>query len=67
MARKTRTAQTAYAENAAKIAAALDALQKRLEQHAQDFEAKGSKNWGYVGDLAHIAETLETLTSEEGC
>ena len=67
MASKTRTAQTAYAENAAKIAAALDALQKRLEQHASDFETEGSKNWGYVGDLAHIAATLETLTSEEGC
>ena len=58
----TRTAKTAYSENAAKIATALDALHKRLEQHTRDFAAEGSKDWGYVGDLAHIAETLETLT-----
>jgi len=67
MSNQRRTAETAYAENSAKIAAALDALQKRLYQHVCDFENEGSKNWGYVGDLAHIAETVESLTSEEGC
>jgi hypothetical protein len=55
----------AYAENAETIKTMLDAIGKRLKAHRARFDtalATGRTDWGYVGDLGHVATVLTEIT-----
>jgi len=54
------SAAQAYKRRSQEIAKFLTTLDKQLKKHAQDFK-KNETNWGYVGDLGHIAEELKDL------
>ena len=57
--------RTAYRENAEKITAMLIDLSKRLEKHRTRFDKTldaGRTDWGYVGDLGHVAAELTKIT-----
>lgn len=58
--------RAAYTENVAKVKTMLEGIRKRLHAHATRFEASrraGRVDWGYVGDLGHVA-TLVTEISD---
>jgi hypothetical protein len=53
--------RAAYAENAREIAMQLNRLRNRLKTHKARFEASlcpGRIDWGYVGDLGHVATEI---------
>lgn len=60
-----QTAPECYAELRKEIAVLMNSIQTELKEHAE--RAKGSNDWGYVGDLGKIrqeaTEILETLIS----
>ena len=57
--------RTAYTGNADKIAALLTDLDIRLKTHRARFDAvlaAGRTDWGYPGDLGHVATVLTEIT-----
>ncbi len=42
----------------------LKSLEAKLAKHEKQFEDDGMTNWGFMGDLGHIAQTLHDLTDE---
>ena len=53
-----------YRENAERITAMLTDLSKRLEKHRTRFDVAleaGRTDWGYVGDLGHVATVLTEI------
>lgn len=54
------TAVQAYDRRSKEIVKLLKDVDRHLKKHAQDFK-KESTNWGYVGDLGHIAGELKSL------
>jgi len=61
----TQTAATAYNQ---KIAIAQDLLKRiatRLAEH-QEQQAAEPRDWGYVGDIAHINEELAQVLASLG-
>lgn len=56
--------RAAYRENAEKITMMLTDLSKRLEKHRTRFDVAldaGRTDWGYVGDLGHVATVLTEI------
>lgn len=60
---RNTTAAEAYAAAAAKINEQIALLQKQLAEHAKRQQAD-ARNWGYAGDLQHIAAQLGNLTGQ---
>ena len=60
----TETAEQAYARLSAKVAAQLETLKQRLEQHAAA-QKSDPKNWGLVGDMSSISRRLGECLGEE--
>lgn len=60
------TANTAYKTEQSRFIALMDELQTKVEKHGAE-QQKDKKNWGFVGDLATINETLsEALQGFDG-
>ena len=55
------TAAQAYSRRSKEITDHIKRIQQALKKHAQKFK-KEDRNWGYVGDLGHIADELKDLT-----
>jgi len=62
MAKKAKrgTASAAYAEARANVKAELARIQHRLAEHAER-QAARPDDWGFSGDLEHLAATLREL------
>jgi hypothetical protein len=60
--RDNRTAAQAYEENARAIEALTHTLKNELFRHKHQAAAE-PRNWGYVGDLAHVRELLQQAVS----
>ena len=56
-----RTPEEAYAERAAAIDALLATIKTGLQRHALEFSNTNRKNWGFVGDIAAIENTLREI------
>ena len=56
----TATAHSTYQDRRAEVVAALAALATHIES-LDAREARDPRNWGFAGDLGHIAATLRTL------
>ena len=54
----TTTAAERYEEHQAEIRRLLNKLSDDLKRHNGEFAQTGRRNWGYPGDLAHVAELL---------
>lgn len=52
-------AKTNYNQETNEIESLLTAIREQLERHQELFESGGNENWGYVGDLGRIRETLQ--------
>jgi hypothetical protein len=57
----TRTTAQAYAERTREIDTLMKRIRTRLDRHRKHFESTGSRDWGYVGDLANFAASLEEI------
>lgn len=55
--KQTKTAAQAYNEKVEQIESMLLELQEKLEAHKKS-QSKNEKHWGYVGDLATVADYL---------
>jgi hypothetical protein len=56
--------RTAYTENAKKIATLIERVEWRLQLHLGTFEDSlraGRTDWGYVGDLGHVATLMTEI------
>jgi len=62
---KQETAAQAYRRNRQALRDRVNKMAEMLSKHEHDFKAEGSKNWGYVGDLAHYNELMAQLLGEE--
>jgi hypothetical protein len=56
------TAKETYKKKKKEINEQIKTLQHSLETHSQFFKGN-EKNWGYVGDLAHIKSLLIEINS----
>lgn len=56
---KEKTAAQQYDERQDKILALIDQIASELAIHSRNFDKDGRRNWGYIGELAHIEEMLE--------
>jgi hypothetical protein len=54
------TAKEAYKKNQTEIKKSISAINKYLIKHSKKFE-KQPNNWGFVGDLTYIKETLKNI------
>jgi hypothetical protein len=54
------SAKEPYQTRFTEIETLLENLQKNLKIHAEEFEADPG-NWGFIGDLGHIQEMLNSL------
>lgn len=54
-------ASSAYKVNYANVVAEIAKLQRYLEQHKAEYENTNMLDWGYSGDLAHVAEQLSQI------
>ena len=59
------TAATSYKETSARMAQLMRELQAKLARHEADFEASGSKDWGYVGDLDYWCGQIDQIVHPE--
>lgn len=57
----TQTALEAYEEKQAEIKKLLAQITVGMEQHDRNASGKGGHNWGHVGDLTSIADTLTDI------
>ncbi len=55
----TTTTQQRYDEHAENIRVLINNLIGDLSQHARNFDLTGQRNYGYVGDLAHVQDLLQ--------
>ena len=60
---RERTAAVAYTEQTAEIAKYMATINAALDVHANAFRSAGSRDWGFVGDVAHFADELRTIAS----
>ena len=60
MENKMVTSNKEYNEKKKTVKRQLDLLQKNLAKHSQR-QQKEVRNWGFVGDLGHIKNTIEEL------
>ena len=51
-------ASDSYARNMEQIRVSIQALEKELEKHQQEF-AEDNEHWGYVGDTALVLELIK--------
>lgn len=58
---ETQIASAAYKANLAKVFDHLERLRSNIERHQHDFARTNQKNWGYVGDMARLLESLEQI------
>ena len=56
-----RTAEEAYSDRAAKIDALLETIKTGVARHKKEFSNTNRRNWGFVGDLAAIENTLREI------
>ena len=61
-AARGQSAAEAYANRTAEIEGLLRTFQRRLKNHARDFQRGGSTGWDYVGDLGYWAEKLREIS-----
>jgi hypothetical protein len=59
----TRTAEQAYHEHRDAIIDLLDELRGDIGMHNRDFDLTGRRNYGYVGDLAHVHDLLQQVSN----
>ncbi len=55
----TTTTQQRYDEHAENIRVLINNLIGDLSRHARNFDLTGQRNYGYVGDLAHVQDLLQ--------
>ncbi len=56
------TAEQAYRRHRTEIEVLMEALADKLETHGTLF-SRDLGNWGYVGDVAHVADRLREITT----
>lgn len=56
-----KTSHETYLETQAEINALLKKIKAGLAEHSRR-EKQNSRNWGYTGDLQHIASELQELS-----
>lgn len=56
------TVKETYKKRQSEINNQIKLLQLALDAHAKKFE-KNETNWGYVGDLGHIKDSISDLTT----
>lgn len=62
----TKTAADAYDARANQIDGLLTKIRAGLDRHRKGFDAVGRRHWGYVGDLARVAELLGEIDASLG-
>lgn len=53
-------ASESYSKQCSEVAIQIAELQQKLDLHSKK-QLNDSGNWGYVGDIGHIRESLEQL------
>ncbi len=56
----SETSNDAYKKRQKEVVKAMGQLHKLLKSHAAE-QKKNPKNWGYAGDLGHVAEEMKAL------
>jgi len=56
-----RTAEEAYAEHAAAISMLLERITTGVARHKKEFSITNRKNWGFVGDVTAIENSLREI------
>jgi hypothetical protein len=62
----TRTAADAYDARVNQIDALITTIRAGLDRHRKGFDATDRRHWGYVGDLARVAELLGEIDASLG-
>jgi hypothetical protein len=62
----TRTAADAYDARASQINELFTKVRAGLDRHRKGFDATDRRHWGYVGDLARVAELLGEIDASLG-
>ena len=62
----TKTAADAYEARASQIDALITKIQAGLDRHRKGFDATDRRHWGYVGDVARVAELLGEINASLG-
>ena len=58
---KDQTAKQVYSDRIKTARVELKRIERLLNRHEIDFIKEGRDNWGYVGDLGHVIETLKSI------
>lgn len=61
---KNQTVVEAYTKADRRLKQLIHQLDTRVEEHKRKF-AKDSGNWGFVGDVNHWADTLDSMLNPE--
>jgi len=61
LTRFASSADSEYDKNKRKIGKILGSINKKLAYHDRRFDLAGGTDWGYVGDLNHVAELLKDI------
>lgn len=61
---EARNAATAFSNAMRSVRRRMKELDKWLKQRESEFQTSGSKNWGYVGDVNHVAGLLAQALGE---